>query len=103
MFPSNLVRQMKIQVRAAAHIAKIFDSRKTYIELPEPSTLGGLLNELTRIYGQEFYDAACTEDGYSPKHVAILVNGSSAAAIGGVDIKLKDGDDVLFLPTISGG
>ena len=66
--------------------------------------MGGLLREMCRIYGQEFFDVACTKDGgYSPKQIAILVNGSSAAAIGGIDINLKDGDDVLFLPTISGG
>jgi len=94
---------MNIQIRSASNIAKIFNSRKFNIELQEPSTLKDLLEKLTNIYGQEFFDEACTEDGYSPEQIAILVNGSSAAAIGGVSIQLKDGDDVLFLPVISGG
>ena len=94
---------MRVQIRSAANIAKIINSRKTCVEMREPSTLRDLLLELTSIYGQEFYDAVCNEEGYSPKQVAILLNGSSAAAIGGVDIQLKDGDDVLILPVISGG
>ena len=84
-------------------ISKILPGRVTYVELQGPSTLHGLLRELTRVYGQEFYDAVCDETGYPINKVAILVNGSSAAAIGGVGIPLKDGDDVLILPIISGG
>ena len=94
---------MKIQLRSATYISKIIGSRKTNIEMPEPSTLHDLLRELTDIYGQEFYDAVCDEGGYPENKVAILVNGSSAAAIGGVGILLGDGDDVLILPVIGGG
>ena len=94
---------MTIQVRSVLSISKILSGRKIYTELPDPSTLHGLLRELTRIYGQEFYDAVCSDDGYPENKVAILVNGSSAAAIGGVGIHLKNGDDVLILPIISGG
>ena len=100
MFPCN---SMKIQLRSATNISRIIGSRKTYIDIPELSTLLGLLGELTDIYGQEFYDAVCDETGYPANKVAILVNGSSAAAIGGVDIQLRDGDDVLILPMLGGG
>ena len=94
---------IRIQVRSILSISKILSGRKINIDLPESSTLNGLLHELTRVYGQEFYDAVCCDNGYPEDKVAILVNGSSAAAVGGVDIRLKDGDDVLILPIISGG
>ena len=84
-------------------LSKILSGRKIFIDLPDRSTLHELLRELTRIYGQDFYDMVCCEDGYPEDEVAILVNGSSAAATGGVEIQLKDGDDVLILPIISGG
>jgi len=77
--------------------------RKIYVELPDPSTLHGLLKELTKTCGKEFYDAVCNETGYPAEKVAILVNGTSAAVHGGAIVQLKDGDDVLILPVISGG
>lgn len=94
---------MSVQIRSVLGISKILGGRKIYAELPEQSTLLGLLHELTDIYGQEFHDAVCCDGGYAENKAAILVNGSSAAAIGGVGIQLKDGDDVLIMPVISGG
>lgn len=85
------------------NIAKIFSARKIFVEIPEPSTLHGLLRELTRIYGMEFFDAVCDDTGYSESLVAVLVNGTSAAVLGGAEAGIKDGDDVLILPLISGG
>ena len=94
---------MTIQVRSVHSIAKILSGRKIIVELPDPSTLHGLLKELTRVYGQEFYDAVCNETGYPEEKVAVLINGTSAAVHGGAVVSLKDGDDVLILPVISGG
>ena len=94
---------MRIQVRSVHSIAKILSGRKIQIELPEPSSLHGLLRELTGTFGQDFYDAVCNETGYPEDKVAILVNGTSAAVNGGAAKQLKDGDDVLILPIISGG
>ena len=94
---------MEICVRSALSISKILPGRVISLTLPGGSTLHDLLRELTRVYGQAFYDAVCDETGYPDNKVAILVNGSSAAATGGVGIKLKDGDDVLIMPVIAGG
>ena len=94
---------MRVTIRSAAHIAKILKGRQIYSEIPEQSTLGDLLRVLTEAYGQEFYNAVCNEEGYPPDKVAILVNGSSAMAKGGIGLQLGDGDDVLILPAISGG
>ena len=94
---------MKIQVRSALTIAKVLPGKKIALDVPEPLTLGGLLDELTKTYGQAFYDAVCDENGYSASKAALLVNGVSAAAKDGIGTQLKDGDDVLILPVISGG
>ena len=94
---------MTVQVRSVLYIARILSGRKISVDVPEQSDLHGLLRELTVLYGQEFYDAVCDEDGYSDRKASVLVNGRNAAAIGGVGIKLKDGDDVLIMPVISGG
>ena len=94
---------MKIQVRSVLTIAKILSGKIIHVEFPEPLTLQELLTELTATYGQEFYDAVCDETGYSDSKVSILVNGTNVAVIGGVGIQLKDDDDVLIMPVISGG
>jgi len=100
---NGAVPLMKITVRSVHTISKILSGRKIFVELSEPSTLHGLLRELTRVYGQEFFEAVCDEGGYPESKVAILVNGTSAAVLGGAGVPLKDGDDVLILPVISGG
>jgi len=94
---------MNIQVRSVHPIAKIISGRKISIELSELSTLHELLREMTRAYGQEFFDAVCNEAGYLEDKVAILVNGINAAVHGGAAMQLKDGDDVLILPFTGGG
>ena len=58
---------------------------------------------MTRVYGQEFYEAVCNETGYMEDKVAVLVNGTNAAVHGGANTQLKDGDDVLILPFTGGG
>jgi len=94
---------MTVQVRSVLSIAKILGGRKITVTLPEGTALRDLLQTLADTYGQEFYDAVCSEDGYNESKAAVLVNGSSAAAIGGVGIRLRDGDDVLIMPVMSGG
>jgi len=94
---------MTVQVRSVLNIAKILSGRKISVELPEQSTLYGLLRELTVLCGQEFFDAVCDDTGYSDRKASVLVNGRNAAVIGGVGLVLKDGDDVLIMPVISGG
>jgi len=94
---------MNIQVRSVYPIANILSGRKIFVMLPEPSTLHGLLRELTKVYGQEFYEAVCNETGYLEDRVAVLINGTSAAVLGGASTQLKDGDDVLILPFTGGG
>jgi len=94
---------MTIQVRSTTHIAKILSGRKINVELEGSASLHDLLRELTKKYGQAFYDEVCDETGYPEEKVAVLLNGTNVAVIGGVDKLLKDGDDVLILPVISGG
>jgi len=94
---------MEIRVRSALYISKILTGRCVSVELEDSQTLGGLLQELTDKYGREFYDAVCDEEGYAADNVAILINGTSAAAIGGIEARLRDGDEVVILPSIHGG
>jgi len=94
---------MRINVRSAMHISKILSDRNVAFEFADPLTLGGLLQALTAAYGEAFYEAVCSEEGYNAEKVAILLNGINVAAIGGVDISLNDGDEVTILPAIQGG
>ena len=95
---------MQIEVRTALYITKILGGRSVTVDIPQSSTLHDLLREMVSIYGQAFSDAVCTEDGYDAHKVAVLLNGTSVAAISsGVDTPLKPDDDVLIMPIISGG
>lgn len=94
---------IKIQVRSVLNIAKTLSGRNILVDMPEQSTLYDLLCELTNLYGQEFHNSVCNEDGYSDSKVSVQINGVNAAVIGGVTALLESGDDVLIMPVISGG
>ena len=94
---------IKIQVDSVTPISKILPGRRFFVDMESGAKLIDLLRKLTKDYGQEFYDAVCSEDGYDEQKISLLVNGVSVIFLGGVDIQLKDGDAVLILPLLCGG
>ena len=81
--------------------------REEAVLLPQETTLGGLLQELTARYGREL-EERLLENGDLAAHATVLINGHNAITQGGLAAKLTDGSQshveiVLLGPPLMGG
>jgi MoaD family protein len=95
---------LKVRVQYFGYIKNMLNKREEQIELEENASLSDLLNKLAGVHGEAF-----RKDVYEPglKDVktgfCITVNGVLMGQLGGLDIKLGDGDNVILMSLMSGG
>lgn len=95
---------MRVTVRSAMAIADVLGGRKIEAELSGGADISELLAHLTEIYGESFRNHIFKEDGsVKDGWFSIALNGRNIFAYDGFRCLLKDGDEVLILPAISGG
>jgi molybdopterin synthase sulfur carrier subunit len=92
---------MRVTVRVFGELVQILGKRQV-LELEEGSTVGYLSNFIAN-------NAGLKRRGYlgnfkvSGGDLAVLVNGKSIQLLRGIETKLSDGDEVVFLPPAAGG
>ncbi|MCS7096173.1 MAG: pyridoxal-phosphate dependent enzyme [Candidatus Bathyarchaeota archaeon] len=89
-----------IKVKFYGVLAEAVQGREANVEA---STLQQLLSALAAKYGNSFKEKIYNSDGTLRRFINIYVNGKDVRFIHGVDTKLNDGDEVLFIPAVSGG
>jgi molybdopterin synthase sulfur carrier subunit len=94
---------LKVQVKAFARIRDVLGS-EVELEVHEDMTVGDLLDELVKKYGDEFkrqiFDS---EIGKLRSYVRILLNGRDIDFLNGLGTKLNNGDVLALFPPIAGG
>ena len=95
---------INVTVRSAMHIAEALGGRRIEVALGEKADLSVLFAYLSETYGDAFRERIYKKDG-SIKNgfFSVLLNGRSIFALEGFNCALKEGDDVVILPAISGG
>ena len=97
-------RKMKIKIHYLGLVKTYTNKSQDEIELIEGAPLSELLSKLATDFGKQF-----TQDIYEPsaKDVktmfTVMVNGIVMGQFNGVDTKLKDGDNVILMPLMTGG
>ena len=96
---------MKIKVEFLGHVRNVIGSnREEEIEISEGSSIADLLMMLSEKYGEPFKKAVYENSGSDVKpNYIITVNGYLLNQLNGVETKLKNGDQVILLPIVSGG
>ena len=96
---------MKIKVEFLGHVRNVIGSnREEEIEISEGSSIADLLMMLSEKYGEPFKKAVYEKSGSDVKpNYIITVNGYLLNQLNGVETKLKNGDQVILLPIVSGG
>ena len=95
---------MKIKIHYLGLVKTYTNKSQDEIELKDGASLSELLNKLAAEFGKQF-----TQDIYEPgaKDVktmfTVMVNGIVMGQLNGVDTKLKDGDNVILMPLMTGG
>lgn len=95
---------MKVVLHTILGLKQAIGQRQMEIELPDESTVEGLFLYMMRRWGDKLsphlLDPA--SGGLLP-HVRVMVNGQTIQFLQGMETPLRDGDEVLFLPLVSGG
>jgi molybdopterin synthase sulfur carrier subunit len=94
---------LKVQIKAFARIRDVMGS-EVKLEIHEDTTVGDLLNELIKKYGDAFKRQIFNpETGKLQSYVRILLNGRDIDFLNGLETRLNDGDVIALFPPIAGG
>jgi MoaD family protein len=95
---------MKITLHTILGPTEIIGQRLTDIDLPRGSTIADFLAYLRERWGDKLstllFDPA---SGAVLPYVRVMVNGQTIHYLEGMETSLKEGDEVLILPPVSGG
>jgi len=93
---------VKLRVKFLATLYELTGVLKTEVEVPDGLTIRGLIDALARKYA-ELREELLDEGGNLKPMYNILVNGRAVEWLNGLDTRLKDGDEVVFIPPAAGG
>ena len=96
---------MDIQLRSVLDVAQVLGAKEQTVSIADGATVGGLVALLLEKHGEPLR-ALVMQGGGVPElapHVKLYVNGRGVDFLEGMDTLLKDGDDVVIMPQISGG
>jgi len=75
----------------------------TEIDYSNVETLGDVIVQFMSEYGKKIRNNFIDSQGNLETHVVILVNGRNYLFLDGLKTKLKDGDQIVISPPLSGG
>jgi len=96
---------LKVKVEYLGHIKNMTgDKRQEEIEMRDASSIADLLALLAKKYGEPFKKSVYESGGTDVKsNFMATVNGYLLNQLKGVETKLKNGDQVVLMPVVSGG
>lgn len=96
---------MKVRVEYFGHIKKFTNgTRQEEIDVVGPASVMDVLMIIVEKYGEPFKKAVYESKASDVKSNYIMtVNGYLLNQLDGVQTKLKDGDQLILLPIVSGG
>ena len=95
---------MKVTLHTILGIKDVIGQRLTEIELSPRSTVGDFLLYIKERWGDELATRLFHPDSVEVlPYVRIMVNGQTIEFLEGIETPLKEDDEVLILPPVSGG
>ncbi|ABL88123.1 molybdopterin synthase subunit MoaD [Pyrobaculum islandicum DSM 4184] len=93
---------MKIRVKFLASLYELTGVLKTELDVPDGISIKELISLLSMRY-RNLETEILDETGNLKPMYNILVNGRAIEWLNGLATKLKDGDEVVFIPPAAGG
>jgi len=90
----------KVKLRLLSTLATSIGKKEVETEA---STLKEALDRLTAEHGDDFKTKVFDETGNPKRVIKIYVNGKDVRFLDKLDTLLKDGDEVLIVPAVTGG
>ncbi len=95
---------MKVIVHTILGLKQVLGQKRTEIVLPDESVLEDLFSHMKERWGEKLHAHLFDPDtGEVLSHLRILVNGQTIHFLQGMKTQLKEDDEVVILPLISGG
>lgn len=96
---------MKIEVKVFGDFIDFLGGSKLTVELNEGAKVADLISRMAEIKAgfREKMEVLSRRRGATDYGLTILVNGKNINVLNGLDTRLKDGDNVVFLPPVAGG
>jgi len=92
---------MKVKVKFFAPFRELFGAYESEVELEGTFDVREILNTLCD--SDERRDKIFDQFGELKPYVMILKNGQPIQTLGGIQTKLKEGDEIAIFPPVSGG
>lgn len=94
----------KVEVKLLAVLRGLTEKSEFQVTIQEGATLQELVSDITNnahpVFKKRFLNSK--SNGLSPD-IIVLIDGAEASIHGGMGAVLKDGSEVIFLPTVHGG
>jgi sulfur-carrier protein len=95
---------MKITIHTILEIRQALGQRLIVVDLPQDSTVEDLLAYMKKRWGEKLDSHLFHPDsGQVLEHLRIMVNGQTIRYLKGMNTQLKEDDEVLIMPLVSGG
>jgi molybdopterin synthase sulfur carrier subunit len=94
---------MAVTVKFLGSLRHVSRVRELALDCKERFSIGELVNELTNEM-PELKRSLIDQQLEDPRpNALILVNGREISVLNGLETKLKDGDEIVFVPVVHGG
>jgi len=94
----------RVKVHTILGLKRIFGQKETDVQVAEGCDVDALLSQLVKTWGDELSSYLFEPGGRKLfPYIRLMVNGRDIGFLNGLKTELKDGDEVLILPPISGG
>lgn len=95
---------IRVKVHSILGLKDIIGQREIEVSLAEGSNLSNLLFQMAETWGEKL-SSRLFEPGTDHlfPHIRLVVNGQDIAFLSGMETVLKNGDEVLLFPPVSGG
>jgi molybdopterin converting factor small subunit len=94
----------QVEVKLLAVLRGLTEKSEFQVTVPEGATLRELVTNIAEnahpVFKKRFLNSK--SDGLSPD-IIVLINGAEASIHGGMAAVLREGSEVIFLPTVHGG
>lgn len=96
--------EIHIRIRTILKLKKIIGKGAVEFSVKEGTTLEEALDKMIATFGKELESSLfSSEDRSLLQHIRLIVNGRDIAFLNGLQTVLKEGDEILILPPVSGG
>ena len=95
---------IRVKIYTVLALRKILGQKELEVSIPEKSTVKDLLSWMINKWGDELSPHLFKSgSNLLLPHIRLMVNGRSIEFLNGMDTILRDGDEFLMLPLLTGG